>query len=62
MVWWKFWFRSGKRDHDYEVEALQSGWVPPTELASVAPAQGAASQSADDTAVFLDRVYINQDC
>lgn len=63
MAWWNFGLWGRKRDDDYEAQALRSGWVPPTETSVQASVPAAAAKStSDDAAVFLDRVYTNQDC
>ncbi len=62
MAWWNFGLWGKKRDSDYEAQALQSEWVPPTEAALQPPVPEGAMLASDDAAVFLERVYSNQDC
>ena len=63
MAWWNFGlWGNKKRDSDYEAQALQSEWVPTTDASPHTPAPAAATPASDDAAVFLDRVYSNQDC
>ena len=63
MAWWNFglWGRK-KSDSDYEAQALQSEWVPPTDASLQVPVPETVKPASDDAAVFLDRVYSNQDC
>lgn len=62
MAWWNVWFGRGKREQDYEGEALQSGWVAPIELPVAPIAQVEVTAGVEDAALFLDRVYTNQAC
>lgn len=62
MAWWNFGGWRRKRDSDYEAQALHSEWVPPTGTSDQAPVPVAVTPASDDAAVFLDRVYSNQDC
>ena len=62
MAWWNVGWLRKRQVEDHDAQAMHSEWVPT--LTSSLPA-GAASEArapADDAAVFLDRVYTNQDC